>query len=300
MARLKSYLSFMRVVLVFALAISASAQPPLQQRIAGIALDARGTVSVACSLPGVRLDCGLNEHGHPPMQSVFKFPLALTVLHQIEEGKLRLAQQVRFEKSDRYPGSYSPLQDQFPDADVDVRLDRLLQLSVGMSDNIATDILLRLIGGPPTVQAYLDSLGFSAIHVRDTERAMHDDHGLQYRNSADPTAMVALLRRFADKSPLNPEHTALLNEWITDTPSTPNRIKGQLPPGTVVAHKGGSSDTENGITAATNDVGLITLPNGKRLALAVFVTDAHADNAARETAIARIARAVYDQAIAAK
>ena len=290
----------MRALLVFALAVSASAQTSLTQRITDIAADAHGSVSVACALPGARLDCGLNEHGHPPMQSVFKFPLAMTVLHQVEEGRLRLDQQVRFEKSDRYPGSYSPLQDQFPDADVDVRLDRLVQLSVGMSDNIATDILLRLVGGPRAVQTYLDSLGFSAIHVRDTERAMHDDHKLQYRNDAEPTTMVALLRRFADNSPLTPEHTALLNQWMTDTPSTPNRIKGQLPAGTVVAHKSGTSGTEGGITAATNDIGLITLPNGKRLAIAVFITDSHADDPARERVIARITRAVYDQAFTAR
>lgn len=287
----------MRLLLVLALAFPALAQAPLHERIADIAADAHGTVSVACSLAGTLLDCGLNEHNHPPMQSVFKFPLALTVLHQVEQNKLHLDQQVRFEQSDRYPGSYSPLQDQFPSAGVDVRLDRLVQLSVGMSDNIATDILLRLIGGPAAVQSYLDSLGFSAIHVRDTERAMHNNHSLQYRNNADPTTMVALLRRFADNSPLNPEHTALLNGWITATPSTPNRIKGQLPPGTPVAHKSGSSDTENGMTAATNDVGLITLPNGKRLAIAIFVTDSRADTTTREIVIARIARAVYDQAV---
>ncbi|MGA3133864.1 MAG: hypothetical protein ABSD59_24135 [Terracidiphilus sp.] len=47
---------------------------------------------------------------------------------------------------------------------------------------------------------------------------------------------------------------------------------------------------------ATNDIGLITLPNGRRLALAMFVTDAHADQASGEAGIARIARAIYGEA----
>jgi beta-lactamase class A len=37
---------------------------------------------------------------------------------------------------------------------------------------------------------------------------------------------------------------------------------------------------------AANDVGLITHPDGRRIALAVFVTDAHADHEACEHVIA--------------
>lgn len=277
------------------------AQTPLHQRLTQIAADANGRVSVACSLPETVLDCDLNAHGHPPMQSVFKFPLAVTVLHQIEEGKLKLDQPIRFLPSDRYlPHTYSPLQDAHPDASVDVPLSDLLQLSVGQSDNTATDILLRIIGGPPAAQRYLDSLGLSAIHVRDTERTMHDELQAQYRNDTEPAAMVALLRLFADHSPLNAEHTALLNRWMTETASAPHRIKGLLPTGTVVTHKSGTSDVTNGLAHATNDVGLITLPDGRRLALAIFVTDSRADEATRESVIARIAKAIYDDVVDTK
>src|SRR5882724_5343992 len=62
----------------------------LRQTIREIAADAHGKVSVACSLPGSSLNCDLNPHVHPPMQSVFKLPLALTILHQIEQGTLSL------------------------------------------------------------------------------------------------------------------------------------------------------------------------------------------------------------------
>ena len=44
----------------------------------------------------------------------------------------------------------------------------------------------------------------------------------------------------------------------------------------------------------TNDIGLIPLPDGRRIAIAVFVTDSTADQATREQVIARIARAAYD------
>jgi hypothetical protein len=85
----------------FLAASFAAAQTPLHERLADIAKEAQGKVYVSCSLPGVKLDCDLDAHGHPPMQSTFKFPLALAVLHQVELGKLQLDQPVRFLKSDR-------------------------------------------------------------------------------------------------------------------------------------------------------------------------------------------------------
>jgi beta-lactamase class A len=79
--------------------------------------------------------------------------------------------------------------------------------------------------------------------------------------------------------------------------STPGakRLKGLLPAGANVAHKTGTSGTDKGVTAATNDIGIITLPNGRHLAIAVFVADSPADEATREGVIAKIAKAVWDR-----
>jgi len=274
-----------------------AAQTPLHQQLQTLATESHGHLYIACSLPGVALDCDLDPHGHPPMQSTFKFPLAMAVLHQVELGKLQLDQPIHFFKSDRYK-TVSPVQDEFSEADVDIPVRKLLKVMAEESDNIASDLLLRTIGGPEALQQYLDSLGL-AIHQQDSEHTLHLDQTLQYRNYAEPAAMVTLLRLFADHSPLTPEHTALLNSWLLESPSTPHRIKGLLPPGTPVAHKSGSSGVENGMIPATNDVALITLPDGRRLALAIFLTDAHTtDQDACDSILARAARAIYDTATA--
>lgn len=81
---------------------------------------------------------------------------------------------------------------------------------------------------------------------------------------------------------------------MTETRTGPNRLRGRLPEGTAVAHKTGSSRTVDGVTAATNDLGIVSLPDGQRLAVAVFVTDSPADDAVRERVIADVARAAYD------
>ena len=283
------------VLLCVLLAGSAVAQAPLRQQIRGIAAEAHGTVSVACSLPGTALNCDLNPNSHPPMQSVFKLPLAITVLHQIELGKHSLDEPVRFMVEDRIPHAYSPLQDQFPDAGVEVSLRHLLQGAVSQSDNVAADILLRLVGGPKVVDDYIASLGVVGFHLLDGEHALHRDNALQYRNWFEPAGAVQLLRRMSDHSPLTPEHTSLLLEWMQPTGQT-KRLQSDLPEGTRVAHKSGSSGVDNGLAHATNDIALITLPDGRRLAIAVFMTDSTADDVTRDKVIARIGKAAFDAA----
>src|ERR1700729_4375030 len=129
-------------LLLFVFAVPALAQQQLQQKIRGIAAEAHGKVSVACALPGTPLNCDLNPTAHPPMQSVFKLPLGLTILHQVEQGKYSLDQPIRFLPEDLIlPKPYSPLQDKYPNADVDVPLRTLLQMTVSLSDNTAADVL---------------------------------------------------------------------------------------------------------------------------------------------------------------
>src|ERR1700677_1680204 len=113
----------MIILLSLLSAISSLAQEPLRQEIRAIAVEAQGKVSVACSLPGSPLNCDLNPRAHPPMQSVFKFPLALMALHLVERGSLSLDLPIRFRPSDHIlPHVYSPLQEKYPAAEVDVPL----------------------------------------------------------------------------------------------------------------------------------------------------------------------------------
>jgi beta-lactamase class A len=273
-----------------------SVEAALQKQIRDIAADVQGKVSVACALPGSSLNCDLEAHTHPPMQSVFKLPLAVAVLDQVERGKFKLDQPIRFRSEDRIPHAYSPLQDKYPQGNVDIPLGELLRMSVSLSDNVAADILLRIVGGPHFVQEYIDSLGITGFHLEDGEDVLHRDVNAQYRNWFEPAGAVDLLRRISDRPPLTPEHTNLLLEWM-EASVQGDRLRANLPPGTVVAHKAGTSDVDNGLAHATNDIGLITLPDGRRLAIAVFITDSTADAAMRMRVIARIARAAYDASL---
>jgi beta-lactamase class A len=82
---------------------------------------------------------------------------------------------------------------------------------------------------------------------------------------------------------------------MTESKPGPNRLKRLLPEGTVVAHKTGTSGTSDGLTPATNDIGIITLPNGNHVVIAVFVGDSSGDIETREGTIAKIAKSVWDR-----
>ncbi len=292
----------MRIAFVFFLiTVPVFAQTALQRQIRVIAADARGKVSVACGLPDSSLNCDLDPQAHPPMQSVFKLPVAVRALHLVEQGKLSLDQSVRFLPSDRIlPHSHSPLQDKYPEGNVDVPLRELLRLEISESDNVAADIVLRTVGGPAIVNEYIRSLGVRGFHLEDDEQGLARDAAVQYRNWFEPAGAVQLLRRISDESPRTAEHTRMLLQWMQGASSGAKRIKGELPAGTIVMHKTGTSGTRDGVTFATNDVGLITLSDGRRLAIAIFVTDSKADDDTRDAVIARIAKAAYDESIRGK
>jgi beta-lactamase class A len=279
----------------FFLALSAHAQ--LSADIARIGAQAHGRVGVACSLPGETLDCNLHATDAFPMQSVYKLPIAMAMLHAIEQGHFTLDQKIRFLPSDRIsPDQYSQLQQEHPHGNADVPIADLLRLAVSNSDGVASDVLVRSLGGPSVPNAYVRSLGITGIHIIDTEQALGRDVKLEDRNSAEPRALVALLRRLADRSPLSPEHTQLLLGWMTASHTGDHRIRALLPPGTVVADKTGTSGSARKVTNATNDAGLITLPDGRRLAVAIMVADSAAPEAVRERVIAEIAQAVWKAA----
>ena len=286
-----------RFLLPFSLAFSIAAHAQLSTDIARIAAQAHGRVGVACSLPRRTLDCDLHAAAAFPMQSVYKLPIVMAALHAVEQGRFRLDQNIRFLPSDLIsPDQYSPLRDAHPHGNADVPMNELMRLAVQESDGVASDILVRVLGGPASADAYLRSLGIDGIHIIDTEQTLGRDVKLEDRDSAQPRALVALLRRLADRSPLSPAHTQLLLGWMAASHTGDNRMKALLPPGTVVAGKTGTSGTGRNFTNATNDVALITLPSGQELAIAILVADSPAPAAVREHVIAEIARAVYTAA----
>ena len=266
----------------------------LRNQIERIASAAKGRVGVAAEVLETGESVSLNLHEQFPMQSVYKLPIAMAVLAQVDNGKLNLEQQVRVEPADFVRiGQHSPIRDKNPKG-VELSLRELLRFAVSESDGTASDVLLALVG-VEAVSKYLNDLGVNEIVVANSEKEIGRDWETQYRNWASPHGSVQLLRRLHERRGVSEQSQQLLYKFMTETPTGPQRLKGLLPKTAVVAHKTGTSGALKGVFAATNDIGLVTLPNGRHLAIAVFVSDSPADLVTREQVIAQIAKAVWDK-----
>jgi beta-lactamase class A len=266
----------------------------LEERIGRIAAEAKGRVGVAAVVLETNDEVSLNAHDHFPMQSVYKLPIGMAALRQVDEGKLKLEQRVRVEKGDFVSQrQHSPIRDKNPKG-VELSVGELLRYAVAESDGTASDVLFKLVGGADAVGKYLGEIKVGEMIVANTEKEIGGDWETQYRNWASPEGAVALLRALHERRGLSEQSQTLLMKVLTESTPGAKRLKGLLPAGTAVAHKTGTSGAQGGITAATNDIGLLTLPNGKHLAIAVFVSDSPTDEATREAVIAKVARAVWD------
>jgi beta-lactamase class A len=264
----------------------------LQQQVESIARSTRGRIGVAA----MDLDSGgivlLNGDQPFPMASTAKIAIAATYLSMVEQGKLRLDQEwamqmpVREPVSARgrvarvHPGTVLPAQ-------------ALMELSITRSNNEATDALLSAVGGPASVNAWLARAGIAGQHLDHTMATLVRDDGridpasvIDQRTASTPRAMVSLLGAIDRGGALSPQSRAVLLDTMTRTVTGSKRIKAGLPEGVLFAHKTGT------LRNVTDDVGIIRLPDGRHLAVAIFVAgpDGHSVHGG---VISSIARTLY-------
>ena len=230
-----------------------------------------------------------------PMGSVYKLPIALAVLRRIDTGTLSLDQMVTIEPRDFGPG-WSPLRDHANRQPITLSVGELVEHMVSVSDNTASDALLRLIGGPVAVSTRMAELGIGGIHVNRSEKEMASDLGkpggveryaIDERDTATPDDMLNLLVGFWRRNDgLSRELHEFLLDCMINTTTGPNRIKAALPNGATLAHKTGTMPGTN------NDAGIVMLSNDEQIALVIFTKAAKAETALVEKDIAAVAAKV--------
>nr|AIA11011.1 ClassA_beta_lactamase [uncultured bacterium] len=265
---------------------SGAADAELTKQIAALCNDSQGEIGVTV----IHVESGrtVNFEGEKklPLYSVFKLPLALEVLKRVAEKKISLDQKIHVAPADVAPGS------QF-NADLwrkpaDKTVAELLEFSIVRSDNTSSDQLLQLVGGPAVVTERMRTLGFPNIDIVSTVREYATSQGKP--NLATTANLARLLSRLQKGELLEPSHLSLLLGFMERARTGgERRLRASLPLGTTVAEKTGSG------ADSTNDVGLITLPDGKgHLAMAVLIHNSKLTAEAQERLIADLARKAYD------
>jgi len=196
------------------------------------------------------------------------------------------------------------------------------------SDSAATDMLIQKLGGPKSVQAFLDRRAVRNVRVdRDEKHLQTEILGLMWkpeyvdadaltraanalpedvrdaafkryqtdvRDTATPLGMATLLQSLASNTLLSPASSKRLIDVMKQTVTYPGRLKAGTAPGWTIAHKTGTSGTWKGVTVAVNDVGILGAPDGGTIAIAVFLGDSRASEEARDALIAKLAAAAID------
>ncbi|HEU4704682.1 MAG TPA: serine hydrolase [Sphingomicrobium sp.] len=236
---------------------------PLEQQLAALVAAAPGDVGVAALdlKSGERVS--INGDEPFPMASTVKIAIAANYLAQVEHGR-RSLDDVIAGRSAR----------------------SLIEAMMIRSDNHSTDLLMRDLGGPQTLQAWLGQHGLFGLRIdRNIAQLLRSKRDLRdVRDSATPQAMVTLLQKLDSGALLKPDSRSYLLDVMSRCKTGRNRIRALLPAWARVEHKTGT------LSGYTSDVGFITLPDGRRIAVAFFARGG--SNRARS--IAEAARAIYD------
>jgi len=267
------------------------------------------------------------------MASTNKIPIAIYLLHKVQERKISLDTMVKIEPYDLVPSSglmgyYSTR------SGLAISIYNMLEPMITISDNSATDIILSKIGGPSAVQGFLKSHGINDMHIdRSLMQQFIDCKGItnlpprsqwslqkwkiifdgmdkkhqaeSYRkhfndklDTTTPKAMTDLLIKLYKGELLNKEYTSLMLEIMGRTSTAKNRIGGLLPTDAKLVHKTGSWNQEqlDAFYNYTHDVGIITMPNsGGHIIISVYTSSHHGSSQkVQANAIAKVAKLVYD------
>lgn len=298
----------------------AGVQEALQTQADLLGKQIDGRLGVAIRLLETGESAAVNIESYP-MASTYKVAIAGALLSRVDKGEVALDKLIPVTQRD--VDATGAVADHVIHPGVNLSVANLMELMLTQSNNTATDKILALAGGPKAVTAWVRSVGVDGLRVdRSVNEILNDFFGVpkgqpftktyinaamseevfdkvslfpnpafekDSRDAALPTAMVDLLGRLLAGPLLKPASRDFLNGVMERCETGAGRIKGMLPVGTIVAHKTGT------LGGSANDVGMITLPNGRgHLLMAVYIKGSNLPAEQRERAIAEIARTAFD------
>ncbi|MBB4616802.1 serine hydrolase [Sphingomonas abaci] len=206
----------------------------------------------------------VNGHIAYPMASTVKLAIAAAYLTEVDRGRRSLSEMIAGRPAAK-----------------------VMEAMIVHSDNLAADQLFATLGGPAAVQQWLWSQKIIGMRVDRTIAQLLRERGhlADSKDVATPVAMVQLLKALDSDTVLAPQSRSFLLGLMSQCRTGTRRIRALLPAGTMVEDKTGTLD------GITNDVGFITMPDGRRVAIAVFARGGRD----RQPMIAQLSRMIYDR-----
>ena len=256
------FLSLLALVAQPAVAASSPNLLSLEQQLNSMAANKSADIGVAALDLNSGEAVSIKGNTPFPMASTVKVAVAALYMAQVDNGRRSLDDNINGQSARS-----------------------LMRRMLVHSDNQATDILLADLGGPGAVHDWLQANGMKGLRVdRTISELLHSKRDLwDHRDSSTPVAMVDLLKRIYKAELIKPESRDYLLDLMAQCQTGKNRMKALLP-GVPIEHKTGTLD------GLTDDVGFITMPDGHRVAVAIFARG----GSNRPQTIAETARVIYD------
>jgi beta-lactamase class A len=279
-------------------------ESPLERRIAQIADGSDGRIGVAALDLATGEQVSVLGDQRFPMASTSKIAIAATFLEGVDQGRWSLTSEFPLLwalRSQRFSTRVAPVRE----GEYMPAL-QLIDLMITRSSNPATDALLAAVGGPAAVNAWARRAGLTEFSLdRDIATLVRDDgefdptYHIDQRDSATPETMVRLLAGIYQGEWLSAESRHVILDAMERCRTGRRRIPAMMPEGVTVAHKTGT------LNRMAGDIGIVEMPDGRAIALAIYVTGQSASQAhenanksearqRRDARIASIARALYD------
>jgi len=292
----------------------------ISQKIERISSGLVGHMGVAAQEIGTETRIKLNGDEAFVMASTLKVAVAVTLLDLVDQGQIKLSDLIDISPEMMVAGP-NPIVQNFVHPGLKLSIANLIEVMITESDNTAADICLKLAGGPASVTKKLRSIGIleqridrygvellqdfcglptrgyasavvEAVTKDPTLLARIPNRNIEFeidpRDQTTPNAMLDLLLAIDSGEVLGNKSREFLLASMSRTRTGGARLKGLLPRGALVAHKTGT------LGGVANDVGFITLPDGRRFAIAVFTKSSATPEGDRERAIAEVSRTIYD------
>ncbi len=264
-----------------------------------------------------------------PLQSVMKLVVGAAVMAAADGEQLSLNETVTIRREDLSVFVQPIEKIVAAKGSFTTTIKDLVRRAVAESDSTATDVLIARLGGPGALQKFLVQRGIQGVRIdRDERHLQADISGLSWdpdyvfpgkfaaarkavpdsardtaykaymrdeRDTATPKGMTAFLHALATGKLLSPPSTDSLLAIMSQTVTFPDRLRAGVPAGWTVSHKTGTSPSWRGISAATNDVGVLMAPDGSPITITAFVADSQAPMKVRAALIAAAAHAVTER-----
>jgi beta-lactamase class A len=218
------------------------------------------------------------------MCSTFKLFLAAAVLSRVDAGKESLGRRVSYTAADLL--DYAPVTKAHVGEGA-MTVGALCEAAVEESDNTAANLLLKGLGGPGGLTAYLRGLGDGTTRLDRNEPELNANEPGDARDTTTPGAAVATVDKILLGDVLSPSSRDGLLGWLVACKTGTSRIRAGMPENWRVGDKTGT-----GARGATNDVAILWPPGGKPILVAAYFSDSKKPQEERNAVLAEVGRIV--------